>query len=69
MSNPQKKTTVRINKQVMTTFETYLRNDLILFLRTIARKYGKKYGFSKQDLIDEFMSNDTMILPIVTKKK
>tara|TARA_B100001123_G_C14855665_1_gene845912 strand:+ start:221 stop:661 length:441 start_codon:yes stop_codon:yes gene_type:complete len=60
---------ISINKCIFDVFSDYLKTHIIELLDVVATKYGTTYGFSKEDLIEEFLSNKEILLPLITTTK
>ena len=53
-----------ICNSVFDIFEETLRDNISEMLRDVANKYGKRYGFTSTDLIEEFLPSDKILINV-----
>ena len=57
---------IRINKHLFDIFESIVTDNITDMLIQVAKKYGNKYGFTKDDLIDEFLPKDEVLISVIS---
>ena len=58
---------MKISKIILDNFGDICRNELYRLFEDIAEKYGEKYGFSTNDLMNEFLPEEYELLRVVEK--
>lgn len=57
---------IKLRKHIFDSFEEICRLDTIKLLTQVAEHYGSKYGFTAEDLIEEYLPDNKVIVNIVS---
>ena len=56
---------MKVNELFLESFGNICRNELCRMFDSISKKYGEKYGFTANDLIDEYLPQEYVDLEII----